>query len=449
MIETAGNPTAISEVDAWEVLDSRGRPTVACAVRLQGGACGVAAVPSGASVGAGEAVELRDGGPRYAGRGVLRAVENARTVLASAVRGIPAEEQAQVDAALRAADSTRDLSRLGANAVLAISVAAALAAADATGVPLHVHAAQRSPSPPLLPLPMVNIVSGGAHAGGAIDIQDVLVVPLSAQSFAGALELAVRVRAATVEVAEADGRSATLVADEGGLGLALPTNRSTLELVCRGMERAGLRPGEDAALAIDVAATQIYKDGRYALAAEGRELDADEWVGELADWARDLPLVSIEDPCAENDWAGWARASTALSGVQLLGDDLFVTSPDLLAEGIARGVGNAILVKPNQNGTLTGARDVVHRAQAAGYASVVSARSGETEDSWLADLAVGWRAGQIKVGSTMRSERTAKWNRLLRIERELAGQAEYAGRSALAGRTPGLVDGPVAGRGEG
>ena len=417
----------IVNIGAWEVLDSRGRPTVACEVRLASGATGTASVPSGMSVGRQEAFELRDGGTRYLGYGVQHAVHNVKTALRAVAIGRDAGDQEGLDAALRDADGSVNLARLGANAVLAVSVATAVAAAAGSGVPVYRWVG----SHPSLPLPMINIVSGGAHARGLVDIQDVLVVPVSAASFAEALEVAVRVRAATAEVAESWGFNVGLVADEGGLGVPLASNAMALELVCRGIERAGLRPGDDVSIALDIAASQLYRDGRYVLATEHRELDIDAWVALLLDWCTRFPIVSVEDPCAEDDWAGWQLATEALSGVQIVGDDLFVTSVRLLERGIDEAVGNAILVKPNQNGTLSGARRVMQRASAANYATVVSARSGETEDSWLADLAVGWGAGQIKVGSTTRSERTAKWNRLLRIEQELGAEA-YVGSTALA-----------------
>lgn len=422
----------IVDVDAWEVLDSRGRPTVAALVKLAGGASGVASVPSGASVGTYEAHELRDGGERYEGRGVRQAVENVRTVLREAVLGLDASEQHHLDTTLREVDGTLDLAHLGANAVLAVSVAAALAAAECSRLPLYRYLAGQG-AEPLLPLPMINIVSGGAHAGGAVDFQDVLAVPLSAESFAEAIEVAARVRAGTVEVASDDGYSTALVADEGGLGLPLSSNRAALELVVRGVERCGLRPGSDVGLAVDVAATQFYRAGRYALAAEDRVYEPEAWLAELVRWTAELPIVSIEDPMADEDWAGWTAATRELAGVQLLGDDLFVTSQQRLERGLTEHIANAVLVKPNQCGTLDAARTVVERARSTGYATVVSARSGETEDSWLADLAVGWRAGQIKVGSTTRSERTAKWNRLLRIEHENKGGVAYAGAAGLSG----------------
>ncbi len=421
----------IDRVFAWEALDSRGNPTVGCEVVLAGGAKGSAIVPSGASTGSHEARELRDGGERYGGLGVRNAVANVLGALADAVAGLEAGEQETIDAALAAADGTADLGRLGANAVLAVSVASAVAAADAGGEPLYRLAS--AGARPLMPLPMVNVISGGAHAGFAVDVQDFLAVPLGAANFAEAIEWAWRVRRATAEVAAERGLVVALVADEGGLGPVLSSNREALELLTLGIERARLTPGEDVAIAVDVAATQLLEPGgSYRLAAEQRSLSAAELVEELAGWAAAYPLVSLEDPLAEDDWEGWTTAGNRLAGLQLLGDDLFATSLGRLERGIADGVANAVLVKPNQIGTLSAARAVVDRAREAGYATVLSARSGETEDSWLADLAVGWRTGQIKVGSTMRSERTAKWNRLLRIEAELGGDAVFAGRAALA-----------------
>lgn len=418
--------SAITDLDAWEVLDSRGRPTVACEVRLRGGARGEAAVPSGASTGGHEAHEARDGDPaRYGGRGVRGAVAKVRGEIRSAIVGLDASDQAGVDGTLRTLDGTPNLSRLGANAVLAVSVATALAAADSERVPLWRYAG--AGADPLLPMPMVNIISGGAHAGGLIDVQDLLVVPLGARSFAEALEWSVRVRAATAEVAAEAGLPVALVADEGGIAGTFGSNRAALECLARGIERSGLTLGDQAAIAIDVAANQLLQpDGTYRLAVEDRALDSAQFVAELAAWCADFPIVSIEDLLGEDDWPGWIPATGTLAGRQLLGDDLFATDLARLERGISMGVANAVLVKPNQTGTLTSARNVVARAAAAGYATVLSARSGETEDSWLADLAVGWRTGQLKVGSTTRSERTAKWNRLLRIEHELGDRAAFA-----------------------
>ncbi len=433
------NPTAIAGLLAWEALDSRGTPTVACELRLEGGARAQAIVPAGASTGAHEAHERRDGGDRYGGKGVRDAVAAVNGEIARAIAGLDAEDGAALDRLLRELDGTSDLGRLGANAVLAVSVSAALAVADAEALPFFVLVA--GSGGPLLPLPMVNVISGGAHARGAgLDVQDFLVVPVGASTFAEAIEWCWRVRRATEELARDRGHPASLVADEGGLGLLLRSNRAGLDLLVAGIERAGLEPGRQAAAAIDVAATQLKVESGYRLAGEGRTLDAGQLLDELESWCAAHPVVSIEDPLAEDDWEGWAEATRRLGArVQLLGDDLFVTKVDRLARGIAGGVANAILVKPNQCGTLSDAREAVELARASGYATVVSARSGDTEDSWLADLAVGWRAGQIKVGSTTRAERTAKWNRLLRIEAELGASARFAGASVIA---PGLYGRP-------
>jgi enolase len=424
--------STIRAIFAWEALDSRGKPTVGCEVRLAGGASGQVIVPAGASTGRHEARELRDGGERYGGNGVLKAVANVNGILADVVQGRDAIDQAGVDEALRSADGTADLRRLGANAVLAVSIATAVAAAEARDLPLY-RAVTPDTVKPLLPLPMINILSGGAHAGRSIDIQDFLAVPVGAGSFAEAMEYCARVRQGTAEYLAEQGLPVALVADEGGLGPVLPTNRSALEALTGGIHRAGLRPGTDVGIAIDVAATQFLQaDGRYVLAAEGnRRLTPTELVEELADWCTQYPILSIEDALGEDDWDGWRAATEKLRGRQLLGDDLFVTNIDRLERGLEEHVGNAVLVKPNQIGTLTAAKAVVQRAHQVGYRTVLSARSGETEDTWLADLAVGWRTGQIKVGSTMRSERTAKWNRLLRIEAELGDAAEYAGGEAI------------------
>ncbi len=419
----------ITGLHAWEALDSRGTPTVACGVSLEDGSEGEATVPSGASTGSHEAPERRDGGERYDGKGVRDAVGALRTEIRTELVGRDALDQEGIDAALRALDGTPNLSRLGANAVLATSVACAIAAARSQRVPLW--RALCPDRPPLLPLPMVNVISGGAHAGGLLDVQDFLVVPVGAGTFAEAIEWASRVRAATAAVFRERGHDTPLVADEGGLAAPLPSNRAALDILLEGIERSGLEPRGEAAIAVDVAATQLLVDGRYVLASEGRSLQAEELVDELAAWIDDYPIVSIEDALGEDDDAGWRYATDRLAPtVQLLGDDLFVTSPERLRDGIENRIANAVLVKPNQVGTLSDARHVVELASAAGYATVLSARSGETEDSWLADLAVGWRTGQLKVGSTTRSERTAKWNRLLRIESEQP-DATFAGAAVL------------------
>ena len=415
---------------AWEVLDSRGIPTVACSITLAGGAKAQAAVPSGASIGRHEARELRDGGARHGGRGVRQAVAALNGEIAARLCGLDGSDQTLVDRSLRDLDGTPDLGRLGANSVLAASLACALASAAAQGESLWRLLAPEGR--PVLPLPMVNVLSGGAHAGRLVDVQDVLVVPVGASSFAEAIEWAARVRAATAGVLRDRGHDTSLVADEGGLAAPLATNRDAVEVVTTGIERSGLIPGEQAAIAIDVAATQLQNGERYLLACEQRSLSAEELVAELKSWCDAFPIVSIEDPLGEDDAEGWRLASACLPG-QLLGDDLFVTSPERLAAGIADDIANAVLVKPNQVGTLTDARRVVELARSSNYATVLSARSGETEDVWLAELAVGWRVDQLKVGSTTRSERNAKWNRLLRLEAEHP-DAIFAGQRALARR---------------
>ncbi|MGS2619571.1 phosphopyruvate hydratase [Micromonospora sp. LZ34] len=423
----------VSEVFAWESLDSRGRPTVGCEVTLRGGARGAVVVPSGASTGGYEVRELRDGGERYDGFGVLGAVRNVIDILGPAVEGLDAHQRDDLDATLVDVDGTADLSRLGGNAVLAVSLAALLAAAQDAGVPLYRYL-DNTGQPPLLPLPMVNIVSGGAHAGRMLDIQDVLAVPVGATDLPQAIEWVWRVRRAASDLLERQGAPAALVADEGGLAAHLPTNAAALDLVCDAIDRTGLRPGADVALAVDIAASQIVQpDGRYRLAVEDRDLRRDEWVEEVERWCQDYPIVSLEDVLHEDDWVGWAQLTGLLPHVQLLGDDLFATHLARLEHGIERGAGNAVLVKPNQAGTVSRAEQVSRKALHSGYGCVVSARSGDTEDSYLADLAIGWRSGQIKVGSLTRSERNAKWNRLLRIAAELGEDKKFAGPRFLGG----------------
>ncbi|MBW3668142.1 MAG: phosphopyruvate hydratase [Actinobacteria bacterium] len=424
----------IEDLFAWEVLDSRGNPTVACAARVNGVEA-QAAVPSGASTGTHEAKELRDGDERYGGRGVRRAVAHVNERFGPAVVGLDARDQADVDATLVEVDGDRRFAFLGANGALAVSLAVALAAAAADGVPPYRHFA--AGAEPLLPMPMINIVSGGAHAGSAVDVQDFLAIPVGATSFAEAVEWVWRVRRGTADVLRGRGHDVDLVADEGGLAARLPSNRDALSALCDGIARAGLAAGDEVAIAIDVAANQLWDGTTYRLATENRSLGADELVEELVEWCDAFPIISIEDAAADDDAKGWALAGEALSSrVQLLGDDLFVTDVERLQAGIRDGIANSVLVKPNQSGTLSSTRDVVRLAHTSGYATVLSARSGETEDSWLADLACGWRTGQIKVGSLTRSERTAKWNRLLRIEHDLGGPgtAPFAGAAALVRR---------------
>lgn len=404
----------ISSVMAWEALDSRGRPTVGCRVVLAGGATGRALAPSGASTGGHEAIEVRDGGERYAGYGTRRAIANLTDILTPAVIGLDATDTEGVDAALEAVDEDPLLGGVGANAVLAVSLASTIAAAAAVGTPLFRFLGGNEPA---LPMPMVNIISGGAHAAGALDIQDVLVVPMGATTFTQALEWASRARAGTAEVLRERGFSTALVADEGGLSPTLSTNEEALAAVVDGIARTGLTPGVDVAIAIDIAANQFWDGTEYRLNLDDLRLTPGAWLDMLRSWCARYPIVSLEDILTEDDWGGWRTATSVLGeSRQILGDDLFATNISRLDHGIQASVANAVLVKPNQAGTLSRAKNVSLRAKSRGYATVVSARSGDTEDDWLADVAVGWNSGQIKVGSTMRSERTAKWNRLLEIE---------------------------------
>jgi enolase len=407
--------TAIQTIAAWEALDSRGTPTVAVAVTLSDGSRATALAPSGASAGSHEARELRDGGTRYRGAGVRRAVANVTEKIAPSLIGRDAGDPTDIDAALEGLDRSAGFSELGGNAVLAVSLATWRAAGRQHG---SLARLLQPTGPLLLPMPMVNVVSGGAHAGRLIDIQDVLVVPHGASDATTAIEWAARVRQEAAAIAvEAGYGEAVLVADEGGLGLPLSSNRAALRLVVDAVERAGLEPGRDASLALDLAATEFWHDGVYDLASEGRQLDSAALIEEVAGWLDEFPVVSVEDILAEDDWSGWARATRELGDrVRLVGDDLFVTNRDRVDRGIAEDAANAVLVKVNQRGTVSGAFAALERARSAGWETIVSARSGDTEQSWLVDLAVGWSAGQIKVGSTHRSERTAKWNRMLELE---------------------------------
>jgi enolase len=405
-------PTTITAVHAWQALDSRGTPTVACRLELAGVPGPSVVVPSGASTGAHEAREVRDGGRAFGGRGVRAAVGQVHDRLAPAVVGIDAADLESVDAALRrvAADGADPV---GGNATLAVSLAALVSASAVQ----ELEVAGRVGDGPLpLPLPMINVLSGGAHAGRLMDVQDVLVVPLAASSFAEALAWTWEVREAARAELRDRGHPADLVADEGGYAAPLTRNAEAFEIVVAAIARAGLEPGTQVALAVDVAATELLDGDHYHLRAEGRHLDAAAWREEVVGWCRDHPIVSIEDPAGEDDWDLWRALTKDLADVQVLGDDLFVTNRERLEAGRERGAGNAVLVKPNQIGTLSQAREVVALAHDAGFRTVLSARSGDTEDAWLADLAVAWDTGQIKVGSLARSERTAKWNRLLELE---------------------------------
>ncbi len=426
--------TAIRDIRAREILDSRGNPTVEADVLLEDGSLGRASVPSGASTGSREAVELRDGDPaRYGGKGVLKAVGHVRGPIREALLGRDALDQQGLDRTMIELDGSPNKGRLGANAILAVSLAAAHAAAASRGLALHEHLAglagvgARQP----LPVPLMNILNGGAHADNRVDVQEFMIVPLGAPSLAEAVRYGAEVFHALKAVLRARGLG-TGVGDEGGFAPDLPSNAAALDVILEAIAKAGYEPGRDVALALDVAASELHRDGRYRLEAEGRTLDAEGMVRLLADWVERYPIVSIEDGMAEDDWEGWRMLTEALGGrVQLVGDDLFVTNTAILREGIERGVANAILIKPNQIGTLTETLEAIALAREAGYAAVISHRSGETEDTTIADLAAATTATQIKTGSLSRSERVAKYNRLLRIEEALGAEARYAGADAL------------------
>ncbi len=424
--------STVRGLHARQILDSRGRPTVEVDVALDDGSFGRASVPSGASTGTFEAHELRDGDPaHYAGQGVLKAVANVHGEIAAALRGVDGADQRGVDARLRELDGTPGLERLGANAILAVSLAVCRAVAASRGQQFHERIADLTLAQPTLPLPMANILSGGLHAGRGMDVQDFLAIPMRAESIAEAIHQLARVRTAAADVLRDRGLP-TLLADEGGLAPGCETGRAALQLMVDSIGRAGLVPGEDIAIAIDVAATTLKTTGgRYRLACEGRDLDTTAMIGMVDSWARHFPVVSVEDGLDEEDWSGWKLLTERLGRrLQLVGDDLFTTNPQRLARGLREGIANGVLVKANQNGTLTGTLDVIAQAKAAGYATIVSARSGETEDAFMSDIAVGAAAGQIKIGSLRTSSTVAKYNQLLRIA-ERSGAA-YAGAAALA-----------------
>jgi enolase len=424
----------IASVTALEIIDSRGNPTVEACVTLASGASGRAAAPSGASTGTREAVELRDGAPakgraRYLGKGVQKAVKNAEGALAKAVIGLDAQDQARVDATMIALDGTHNKARLGANAILAISLATAKAAAAENGVSLFRHLGGVGSR--TLPVPMMNVINGGAHADNNVDIQEFMILPVGAASFSEALRCGAEIFHTLKKVLQGK-KLNTAVGDEGGFAPDLPSNAAALDCLVDAIARAGYKPGKDVYLGLDVASSEFFEKGKYHLHGEGRSFSPEEFAGFLADLCARYPIISIEDGCAENDWKGWKLLTDKLGGkVQLVGDDLFVTNTKILAEGIAQGVANSILIKPNQIGTLTETLDAIEMATVAGYSSVVSHRSGETEDATIADIAVGSSATQIKTGSLCRSDRMAKYNQLLRIERELGARARYPGASAF------------------
>jgi len=421
--------SSIVDIIGREILDSRGNPTVECDVLLESGVMGRAAVPSGASTGSREAIELRDGDKgRYLGKGVLKAVENINTEIAEAVMGLEANEQAFLDRTLIELDGTENKMRLGANATLAVSMAVAKAAAEEAGLPLYRYFGGSGPMS--MPVPMMNVINGGAHANNSLDLQEFMIVPVGAPSFSEAVRTGAEVFHALKKLIDKSGMS-TAVGDEGGFAPSVASHEAAIQLILQAIDAAGYTAGSQVALALDCAASEFFKDGVYRLDGEGLALSAGDWTNMLASWCDKYPILSIEDGMAENDWDGWATLTERLgSRVQLVGDDLFVTNTAILREGIRRGVANSILIKINQIGTLTETFAAIEMAKCAGYTSVVSHRSGETEDATIADIAVGTNAMQIKTGSMSRSDRIAKYNQLLRIEEDLGDIASYPGRSA-------------------
>ncbi len=427
--------TKIIDIRAREIVDSRGNPTVEADVHLEGGAVGRAAVPSGASTGSREAVELRDGDKaRYGGKGVLNAVANANGEIRSAILGRDARDQAGLDARMIELDGTETKSRLGANAILAVSLAAAHAVARASGQGLYRLIG--GPGPKVMPVPMMNIINGGAHADNSVDIQEFMVLPVGAPTFSEALRCGAEIFHTLKKVLHERGL-ATAVGDEGGFAPDLPSNEAALETILEAVGRAGYAAGRDVFLGLDAAASEFYRDGIYDLASEGRKFTSAQFADYLAGLVDRFPIITIEDGMAEQDWDGWSILTQKLGRrIQVVGDDLFVTNTKILREGIARGIANSILIKPNQIGTLTETLAAIDMATTAGYTSVISHRSGETEDSTIADIAVATTATQIKTGSLCRSDRIAKYNQLLRIEAELGLDASYAGRNAFPAPLP-------------
>lgn len=421
--------TLIETVHAAELLDSRGNPTVGATVRLSSGVAASAAVPSGASTGMHEAVELRDGGERYGGKGVLKAVANVNETLAPALEGFDAADQGGLDALMGSLDGTPNKGNLGANALLAVSLAAARAVAQTLELPLYRYLGGAAAK--TLPVPMMNVINGGKHADNRVDMQEFMLAPVGFERFSDALRAGVETFHVLKKVLSKRGYN-TNVGDEGGFAPDLKSNQEAIEVILEAIEGAGYTPGEEIAIGLDPASTEFYRDGHYHLEAEDKVLSSDEMVAYWADWAERYPVLSIEDGLAEDDWAGWAALTRALGDrCQLVGDDLFVTNVTRLQRGIDEGVGNAILIKVNQIGTLTEAMDAIELAKRAGYRNMISHRSGETEDAFIADLAVAVNAGQIKTGSASRSDRLAKYNRLLLIEQELGGAARFLGRRAF------------------
>jgi len=422
--------SSIVDVVAREILDSRGNPTVEADVLLESGVMGRAAVPSGASTGSREAIELRDGDKsRYLGKGVIQAVENINTEISEAIIGLDAQEQAFIDQTMIDLDGTENKSRLGANAILAVSMAVAKAAAEESGLPLYRYFGGSGPMQ--MPVPMMNIINGGAHANNSLDIQEFMVMPVSHTSFREALRCGAEIFHALKKLLDQKGHS-TAVGDEGGFAPNLGSHAEAVQLIMQATEIAGYVPGKDVLIALDCAASEFFKDGKYHLEGEGLQLTSAQFADYLANLAEQFPIVSIEDGMAEGDWDGWKILSERLADkVQLVGDDLFVTNTKILKEGIQKRIGNSILIKINQIGTLSETFAAIEMAKRAGYTAVISHRSGETEDSTIADIAVGLNAGQIKTGSLSRSDRIAKYNQLLRIEEDLGDTASYPGREAF------------------
>ncbi|HOV96859.1 MAG TPA: phosphopyruvate hydratase [Thermomonas sp.] len=424
--------TTITHIQAREILDSRGNPTLEAEVALSDGSLGRAAVPSGASTGSKEAVELRDGDKtRYLGKGVLKAVGHVNGTIAETLRGFDAADQAGLDKRLIDLDGTDNKGRLGANALLGVSMAAAHAVAASKKQALWQYLSSLTGATPVLPVPMMNIINGGAHADNNVDLQEFMVLPVGFDSFSEALRSGTEIFHALKSVLKARGLS-TAVGDEGGFAPDLRSNEEALEVILEAIGKAGYKAGEDVMLGLDCASTEFYENGKYNLTGEGKRLNSEQFVDFLANWCTQYPIITIEDGMAEDDWDGWKQLTDRLTGkVQLVGDDLFVTNPRIFRDGISRGVANAILIKVNQIGTLSETLEAIAMANAANYAAIVSHRSGETEDTTIADIAVATTATQIKTGSLCRSDRVAKYNQLLRIQQQLGSAARYAGRDAF------------------
>ncbi len=420
----------IVDIRAREILDSRGNPTIETDVVLSSGFIGSAMVPSGASTGEREAIELRDGDKsRYLGKGVLKAVNNVNTEIRSAILGMDAGDQSAIDQKMIELDGTENKGRLGANAILSVSMAAAHAEAKDAGLPLYNY--MNTSGEFIMPVPMMNIINGGSHADNSVDLQEFMILPVGAPNFREAIRYGAEVFHNLAKVLKGKGL-ATTVGDEGGFAPNLSSNEEAIEVILEAIEKAGYKAGQDIYLGMDAASSEYYKDGKYVLSAENRSFTSEEMTDFFVEWVKKYPIISIEDGLDQNDWAGWKIHTEKLGGmIQLVGDDLFVTNPKTLKEGIEKGIANSILIKVNQIGTLTETLDAIHTAQAAGYSAVVSHRSGETEDTTIADLVVATGTGQIKTGSLSRSDRVAKYNRLMKIEDELGSQAKYAGRSAF------------------